>query len=311
MNGVLLIDKPSGKTSYDIVEVVKRATGIQKIGHTGTLDPLATGVLPVCLNEATKLVQFLILEQKAYRATMLLGVATDTYDISGTITDQQEPHVTEEAIRAAFGHFLGRLEQKPPRFSAIKHKGKPMYKWARQGVVLDPPPRIVEIEKIDIVAIHLPYVTFDVTCSKGTYIRSLCYDIGKWLGYPACLTDLRRTRSGHFLDSQAISIDRLHVEERYHIIEQSLISMSDALMDLPSIVLTDDQLARVRNGRAPMLNEVRERFTNQGALEPGTTMKLMDANNKLHAVAQLRNLTEGGGAEEIGQAIKILRVFNN
>ena len=312
MNGVLLVDKPAGKTSYDMVNIVKRAAGVKKVGHTGTLDPMATGVLPVCINEATKLVQFLILHQKEYRATMLFGIGTDTYDISGEIIDQVEPAVSEAAIRTTLEQFLGRIEQKPPRFSALKYKGKPMYKWARQGVLLDPPARSVEISRLEIVAIDLPYLTFDVTCSKGTYIRSLCHDIGERLNCPACLTDLRRTRSGHFVESQTVSIDGLAPGELSEIIADALIPMSEVLVELPTFELSDTQTQRVRNGHPPDLTELQE--ADLSRLQAGETIKLMDSDRQLLALARFlaeAETKEENGAESRNPAIKILRVFNN
>ena len=308
MNGVVLIDKPSGKTSYDIVAIIKRISGIKKVGHAGTLDPLATGVLPICLNEATKLVQFLMLNHKEYRATLLLGTGTDTLDIEGKIIAQSEPSVSKDDVKAALNLFIGRVEQIPPRFSAIKYKGRPMYKWARAGYKLDPPPRMVEIHKIEMIAMDLPYVTFEVSCSKGTYIRSLCLDIGEKLGYPACLAKLRRTRNGRFFEDQAVSIEGLQPNEIYEILKGSLISLNDALPDLKTIVVEDELATRIRRGHQPVM-ELREQIVFRPS--NGDIVKLTTDDNQLLAIACF---SDNSGTENIparNYGFKILRVFNN
>ena len=156
MNGVIIIDKPSGKTSFAVVEHIKKILGARKVGHAGTLDPLATGVLPICVNEATKLAQFFLMDNKEYRATMLLGVETDTLDIEGEITAQQEPRVTRSGIENVLSSFVGKIEQTPPRYSAIKFKGKPLYKWARRGSAVDPAPRMVDIHQIILENVEMP-----------------------------------------------------------------------------------------------------------------------------------------------------------
>ncbi|MEI7639430.1 MAG: tRNA pseudouridine(55) synthase TruB, partial [Syntrophus sp. (in: bacteria)] len=171
MNGVVVIDKTPGMTSHDVVLDVRRVSGVKKAGHTGTLDPLATGVLPVCIGEATKLVPFLVSATKDYRVSMLLGVRTDTLDIEGAVLEEKKPQVTDQSIEDALRGFLGRIEQIPPRYSAIKVRGKALYKWARQGIVVDPPPRMVEIYRLTVEEVSLPYVTFSMSCSGGTYVR--------------------------------------------------------------------------------------------------------------------------------------------
>ncbi|MEN6620757.1 MAG: tRNA pseudouridine(55) synthase TruB [Smithella sp.] len=204
MNGVVIIDKPSGFTSHDIVSRVKRIMGARKAGHTGTLDPMATGVLPVCINEATKLAGFLLDDNKEYLATMLLGVKTDTLDVEGKIISQSEDVVSEKKISAALSGMVGKIKQIPPAYSAIKYCGNPLYKWARRGITIEVAPREVEIRHIIIEDISFPRVTFRVSCSKGTYIRTLCADVGELLGCGACLCNLRRTRSGFFSEDMAI-----------------------------------------------------------------------------------------------------------
>ncbi|MDP2840402.1 MAG: tRNA pseudouridine(55) synthase TruB, partial [Syntrophales bacterium] len=198
MNGVVVVDKPSGPTSRDVVVEVRRALGIRKAGHTGTLDPLATGVLPVCINEATKLVQFLALDDKEYRVTLRLGVRTDTLDTDGRLLTQEEPRVSREQVEAVLNGLKGRRAQLPPRYSAVKVRGKALYDWTRRGIDVEAPAREVEIYDIRIEEVRLPEVTFAVSCSKGTYIRSLCAEAGEALGCGGCMSGLRRTRSGNF-----------------------------------------------------------------------------------------------------------------
>ena len=310
MNGVILIDKPSGKTSYDVVNRFKRVSGINKVGHTGTLDPLATGVLPICINEATKLVQFLIQDHKEYRATMLLGTSTDTFDIEGRITEQSMPDVTEEEVASVMQRLVGTMEQKPPRYSAIKYKGKPMYKWARAGLQLDPPLRTVEIHRIQIVQMNLPYIIFDVSCSKGTYIRSLCHDVGQMLGCPACLAGLRRTRSGHFFENQAITIDGLPSSQLLDIVGKYLIPMNEALPHMPVVVLSSDLANSIKRGYQPHLDELHcdiDLFK----LSEGSAVKLITNCGQLLAVAKIPKGWEEGVSSNTSPVIKILRVFNN
>ncbi len=177
---VEVIDKPSG-TSRAVVEEVKRVLGIRKAGHTGTLDPMATGVLPVCLGEATKLVQFLALDDKEYRATLLLGVRTDTLDTEGAILEKREPRVGREQVEEALRSLVGKREQTPPLYSAVKFRGRPLYDWTRRGIEVEQLPRDVEVFSVRIDEVRLPEVTFTLSCSKGTYIRSLCAEVGEML----------------------------------------------------------------------------------------------------------------------------------
>ena len=307
MNGVVLIDKPSGSTSYDIVDRIKKTAGIKKVGHTGTLDPLATGVLPVCLNEATKLVQFLALNHKEYRATLLLGTETDTLDIDGKVIARSEVSVDRGDIETVLNEFLGKSEQRPPRYSAIKYRGRPMYKWARAGFQIEPPLRTIEIYKIKMIEMKLPYFTFEVSCSKGTYIRSLCHDIGERLGHPACLAQLRRTRSGHFVEGQAVAIEGLEPKELNNLLEEKVISMNDALPDLKTIMLGNHLVGRVRQGYRPTLSEIQEETD---CFSLGEIVKFTTRDKSLLAIARM--LGEAG-QDQYGTVagIELLRVFNN
>lgn len=257
MNGVVIIDKPAGKTSHDVVSAVKKILGIKKAGHTGTLDPMATGVLPVCLNEATKLARFLSDDSKEYLATMLLGVTTDTLDTEGKILSQSDMVVSAAEIRAALTGMIGEIKQVPPAYSAIKYCGEPLYKWARRGVIVEAAPRDVEIHNIIIEDISYPRVTFRVACSKGTYIRTLCADVGDLLGCGACLCALRRLRCGLFSEDMAVSLsDDSSVKKKEELLAKML-PMTELLPLLTSIEIDDDYAGKLREGFQPSVKSMK------------------------------------------------------
>ena len=251
MDGVIVIDKPAGKTSHDVVSEVKKILGVKKAGHTGTLDPMVTGVLPVCLNEATKLARLLTGANKEYLATMLLGVKTDTLDIEGKIISQSDNFVSTEEIRAVMLQMIGEIKQIPPAYSAVKYCGKPLYKYARSGVFLDMKPRDVTIYSIVIEDISFPRVTFRVVCSKGTYIRTLCSDIGDMLGVGACLYSLRRLKSGIFLEEMAVCLSDYVSNDNKNKLSEKILPMTELLPLLCSIELEDDSAVKLRNGWQP------------------------------------------------------------
>jgi len=207
MNGVLVADKPSGWTSHDVVAAVKKKIGARKVGHLGTLDPMATGVLPLVINKATRYARFLDGGEKVYLATMELGVETDTYDSEGVVTAASEVTATEEDVRKALSTFMGRIKQVPPMYSAKKVGGVPLYKLARKGVVVEREANDIEIFTCDVVSLRLPFVEFRLSCSKGTYVRSICHDAGALLGCGGRMTALRRIGCGEFSDSEAIGPD--------------------------------------------------------------------------------------------------------
>lgn len=210
MNGILIVDKPKGITSHDVVNIARRVFNIKKIGHAGTLDPIATGVLIILIGNATKKSDELLNDDKSYTATLRLGFATDTGDSSGKTTRTGSVEMLENgAVKDAVMNFVGEIEQMPPMYSAVKFRGKSLYKWARKGVEVPRKVRKINIKDIRIREISLPEVIFDVTCSKGTYIRQLCADIGDKLGCGGHMAELRRTRSGIYDISQAITVDKL------------------------------------------------------------------------------------------------------
>lgn len=252
MNGFIVIDKPAGITSHDVVSRVRRILGTRKVGHTGTLDPFATGVLPVAVNEGTKAIPFLDEGVKGYEALMRLGVATDTLDITGSVLREADcSSIDRESLEAVLTRFTGQISQVPPMFSAIKRDGQPLYKLARQGVEVERQPRQVEIASLELLSFEPPLAGLRIVCSRGTYIRSLADDIGNSLGCGATLQELRRTASGPFDLSMAISLASLEEASRQGMLETVFISPYAALGHLVDIPLSENGLARVRNGRSP------------------------------------------------------------
>ena len=198
-DGVLLIDKPAGMTSHDVVDRVRRHFGFKKVGHCGTLDPAATGLLILVLERATKLQDRLMSDDKAYEGTMILGVSTDSQDADGEIiAEKPVPPLTAEDIEEVLAKFRGDIQQIPPMVSAVKHQGTPLYKLARKGKTVEREPRLIHIYDLRVLGLELPRITFRVACTKGTYVRTICSDLGDLLGCGAHLHELRRTRSGKF-----------------------------------------------------------------------------------------------------------------
>ncbi len=315
MNGAVIIDKPAGKTSHDVVREVKKILGAKKAGHTGTLDPMATGVLPVCLNEATKLTGFLASQDKEYLATMLLGVTTDTLDIGGKIVSESDKIPAEEEIRALLARLTGKIKQIPPAYSAVKYHGKPLYKWTRKGIFPETTPREAEIYNIIIENISLPTVTFRVVCSKGTYIRTLCSDIGEKLCCGACLSALRRLRSGFFSEDMAVTLNSEENENYEYSGKKSellknMLPMAKLMPSLEVIEVEDSFADKIANGWQPSVAMMKTHVL--PSLDQGDMIKFINSEGKLIALAEitvaankLRHLDENY------PAAKIVRVFNN
>ena len=222
-DGVLLVDKAEGMTSHDVVALVRRRLQIKKVGHCGTLDPIATGLLRLTLGRGTKIQDLLMSEDKEYAGTLTLGVVTDTQDREGKIIEERPvPPLDEAMVRAAFDNFRGDFYQMPPMVSAIKQGGVPLYKLARQGKTVEREPRLVHVYNYAIQRIEPPEIDFSVNCSKGFYVRTYAHDIGEALGCGAHLKNLRRTRSGRFPVAGAITVDELHNHEPVDILERIL-----------------------------------------------------------------------------------------
>jgi tRNA pseudouridine55 synthase len=225
MDGIINIYKPEGISSFDVVRTVRKIAGIKKVGHTGTLDPMAKGVLPICLGKSTKIVDYIMKDFKIYKAVLKLGEISDTYDREGKIIEKNNVNVCENEIRDAINSYIGEIDQIPPMYSALKVNGKRLYELARQGIEIERQSRKINIYNIIIEEINTPYVTFEVKCSKGTYIRSLCYDIGEKLGCGALMWDLERVATGEFTKGNAISLDSLSTEN----LAENLVPMDKAL----------------------------------------------------------------------------------
>ncbi|GLQ05194.1 tRNA pseudouridine(55) synthase TruB [Sneathiella chinensis] len=249
VHGWMNIDKPAGMSSAAVVGAVKRITNAQKVGHAGTLDPFATGVLPIALGEATKTVSYMMADTKGYRFTARWGQATNTDDIEGEITETSDHRPTEADILAALPGFIGQITQIPPAYSAIKINGERAYKLARKGDDVDIPAREVMI--YDLTLSQLPdadHAVLDVTCGKGTYIRALARDLAKALGTCAHLVQLRRTRVGPFLEENAISLDKLEKLWQCPASFEDLLPITTPLDDIPAVAVAETQAIRVRHG---------------------------------------------------------------
>ncbi len=250
LSGILNIDKPPGMTSHDVVDAVRRMAGQRKVGHAGTLDPMATGVLLLCLGQATRLAEYLMAGRKRYRAVIVLGAETDTYDAEGRVLRSGgRTDFGREEIEAALRTFVGRIEQVPPLYSAIKRDGRPLYKLARQGRAVQPEPRPVEIDEIVLLAWEEPELTVEVTCSPGTYIRSLAHDLGRRLGSSAYLGALVRLRSGRFRLEDAVSLERLEEAFRHGQENRYLLPPDTALLDYPALIVGERDARHIRHGR--------------------------------------------------------------
>lgn len=250
INGIINVYKEAGYTSHDVVARLRGITHQKKIGHTGTLDPDAVGVLPVCLGAATHVCDMLTDETKEYRAEMLLGVTTDTQDGSGTVLTTRDVNVTEVQITDVISHYIGNIQQIPPMYSALKVGGKKLYELARAGREVERKPRSITIYGIEIESIDLPHVTMRVTCSKGTYIRTLCSDIGEELGCGAHMSHLIRTRVGRFKAEDALTIEQIEAKAKADELESVMISPLDMFDTLPHFIVNENGDRKAINGNS-------------------------------------------------------------
>jgi tRNA pseudouridine55 synthase len=309
MDGILIVDKPEGFTSLDVAREMKRRFGVRKAGHIGTLDPFATGVLPIVINEGTKLVPFLEEGPKEYEVTLRLGDETTTDDWTGQVVMSRPwGGVRAENVKEVVGTFLGKIRQTPPMFSAIKMNGRRLYRLARKGIEVERKQREVEIYEIRVEGIDLPFVRLRVSCSKGTYIRALGRDIGNKIGCGAHLFRLRRTRSGPFTLDEAISWERIKECTHASRLFPWLISLKAALPALPEVVGDEELVRKVRLGRKMVVQDVSLR--NLPAFEKGECLKICSLEEELVAVLRC----EMGGADIRGAspeavAFRSLRIF--
>lgn len=289
MNGVININKPLGITSHDVVYRLRKLLSIKKIGHTGTLDPDASGVLPMCIGRATKVADMLTAQDKQYVAEVTLGSATDTLDKTGTVTETAEVNVTKADILKAVAEFVGDIEQIPPMYSAIKVDGKKLYELAREGVEIERKPRQVQIDAIEVLDIDLNAGRFSmkVDCSKGTYIRTLCDDIGRRLGCFAHMSALERTKSGRFDISESYTLEQ--IEEMFGNGDLSFFTPVDAVFEeYPKLTLSSRKAKKMCNGT---------RVSVQG-IEDGVTYRVYDESGNFLTISE----AEDG-------VLKILKTF--
>ena len=248
MHGIINIYKEQGFTSFDVVAKLRGITHVRKIGHTGTLDPDAEGVLPVCIGNATALCDMLTDKTKEYETVMRLCITTDTQDISGTVLKETDVNLSEADVVSCVDRFTGDIEQVPPMYSAIKVDGKKLYELARQGKTVERKPRPVTIHSIGVISIDMPRVRMRISCSKGTYIRTLCHDMGQALGCGACMESLLRTRSGQFSLEDAVKLSVVQGWADDGTLESHLISVEDMFADCEAIQVSPEEDKLLHNG---------------------------------------------------------------
>ncbi|MDY6831474.1 MAG: tRNA pseudouridine(55) synthase TruB [Thermodesulfobacteriota bacterium] len=284
-DGIIVVNKPAGITSAKVVALVKRHTGARKVGHAGTLDPFATGVLVCLINRATRLAEFFLASDKTYAAVMCLGTETDTQDLTGTVTatcDTSLQTVSDDAIRRVMASFEGESVQRPPAFSAVKHQGVPLYRLARQGVHVEKPARPVVISSLTVQEICRPMVRFEVTCSSGTYIRTLCADMGRALGCGGHLYALERTRAGGFDLARAVDLEHLADLCRAGKAADLLVPMSEALSGMPRFTAPPALAGRIAAGGQLTAAD----FTGFPAADAEGYFQVTDDDGRLLAVVQ-------------------------
>ncbi len=255
-HGIINIYKEKGYTSHDVVAKLRGILQMKKIGHTGTLDPDAQGVLPVCLGKATRLCEMLTEKEKVYEAVLLLGVETDTQDTSGTVLAKYPVTVSEEQVKNVIEQFQGEYQQIPPMYSALKVNGKKLYELAREGKVIERKARTVEIYEIVVLNIKLPRVKIQVRCSKGTYIRTLCYDIGEKLGCKGCMEELVRTRVSGFRIEEAVSLKKVEEFVASGKVEAYILAVDQILKEYPAIIVQKESSRLLYNGNPLLLKNL-------------------------------------------------------
>lgn len=281
ISGVLVIDKPVGLTSHDVVQIIRNGTKIRRAGHTGTLDPRASGVLVVLIGPAVRLSEYVSASDKRYQAIVHLGATTDTYDEEGQIIDTGPMNVTEEQFETALQQFVGEIEQVPPPFSAVKVQGKKAYEMAREGEEVDLAPRKINVYSLELLEWAPPEAVIDVYCSSGTYVRSLANDLGKALGCGAYLVGLRRTKSGRFTLRDAVPLRKLREAFDQGNWYQYLIPAAEALSDWPAVELDSAGMEAIRHGHRISASEGANGWA-RGVSEQGELVALLEADEETH-----------------------------
>ena len=249
MNGIINVLKPPGMTSHHVVSFLRRLTGIRRIGHTGTLDPGAAGVLPACIGKATRVSEFVLQMDKVYRAELTLGQATDTEDVSGAVIAEQDVvPLSEQDVKEVLASFLGPGTQIPPMYSAVKIDGKKLYELARQGKTIDRAARNMTVYRIELLHVEKQKITFDVCCSRGTYVRTLCREIAEKLGTVGHMSFLLRTAVGPFTLQNCYTLEELESLVKAESLTDALLSADTALGHMPAVYLTEEQAGRIKNG---------------------------------------------------------------
>ncbi len=275
ISGVLVVDKPVGMTSHDVVQVIRKGSNIRRAGHTGTLDPRASGVLVVLIGPAVRLSEYVSASDKRYQAVLMLGTTTDTYDADGKTTSSSPVNVTEEQFNTELQKFVGQIEQVPPPYSAVKVQGRKAYEMARKGEDVELEPRTINVYSLELLEWAPPEVVIDVNCSSGTYVRSLVNDLGERLGCGATLTGLRRTKSGRFTLRDAVPLRKLNEAFANGTWYQYLIPAAEALTDWPTIELNHEQVEALRHGhRIPAASSEQKKAC--GVSEQGELVALME-----------------------------------
>ncbi len=283
-NNVVNLFKPSGPTSFDMVWSVRKILGVKKAGHIGTLDPIADGVLPICLNRSTRIIQFLSSLQKTYRATLELGSETDTQDATGRVISTNDPSlINEDKMKQVFQTFVGEQDQVPPMYSAKKKNGIPLYKLARNGINIHRDPVKIVVYSIDFIKKERNQVIFEVRCSSGTYIRTLSHDIGKKLGCCAHMVRLTRTKVGLFSMGSTMTLEELKTAHKEGSLSRKLLHLEEVLNFLPTVRVKEEYLKSISHGVALskcFLEALPDRF------EPGHYFRVLGSNDKILAVVE-------------------------
>ena len=298
-DGIILIDKDAGRTSFSVVKDVKRVLKVKKVGHSGTLDPFATGLLVILLGKGTKLSSYIMSGKKNYRATLSLGIETDTHDPSGRVIQTKPvPQFDYGYIKAKASEFIGEIEQTPPIFSAVKYKGERAYKFARKGVKIEIEKRWVKIYDLKVISLDLPDVTMEISCSSGTYIRSLASDLGEKLKTGAYLKALRRISSGPFNVKDALDLSHIRNPGSDDLFRDKIIPLGEALPDMEGVQIDANMAQKIRRGYQPGYDEL---FSGGDAYED--YVKLV-RGKELVAIINMRHL-QG----DVEGRLKIMRVF--
>ncbi|WP_373501496.1 tRNA pseudouridine(55) synthase TruB [Desulfococcus sp.] len=288
-SGILVVDKPEGITSAGVVALVKRRIHADKVGHCGTLDPFASGVLVCCINQATRISRFFLHGDKSYEAVLRLGVETDTQDVTGKIVSASPVTVTEDAIRSAFDTLVGPVRQQPPVYSALKHEGVPLYKLARSGRPMQKPARDIVIHRLSVLAVDLPDVHFGVTCSGGTYVRTLAADLGRMLGCGAHLRKLVRTASGPFTLAQAAALAEIASLDGPPAEMGRMIEMNEALAFIPKQTADPRTAEKVRHGMPLTESDIRRPEPDGGS----DWLRVVDPDDRLIAILAVKKENSG------------------